>query len=46
VQVFGDSLVLTLPAFFVKANEVERGAVMKVYYGPRAREVASECLKS
>jgi antitoxin component of MazEF toxin-antitoxin module len=33
VQVFGGSLVLTLPAFFVRANEVEKGAVMKVYYG-------------
>jgi len=33
VQVFGGSLALTLPAFFVKANEVEKGTVMKVYYG-------------
>ena len=33
VQVFGSSLALTLPALFVKANEVEKGSVMKVYYG-------------
>jgi len=33
VQFFGGSLALTLPAFFVKANEIEKGTVMKVYYG-------------
>jgi len=33
VQVFGSSLALTLPAFFVKANEVEKGSIMKVLYG-------------
>jgi antitoxin component of MazEF toxin-antitoxin module len=33
VQLFGSSLALTLPAMFVKANEVEKGSVMKVYYG-------------
>ena len=33
VQVFGSSLALTLPALFVKANEVEKGSMGKVYYG-------------
>ena len=33
VQVFGSSLAMTLPSFFVKANEVEKGSVMKVLYG-------------
>jgi len=33
VQVFGSSLALTLPALFVKANEVEKGSLGKVYYG-------------
>jgi len=33
VQVFGSSLALTLPALFVKANEVEKGSVGKVYFG-------------
>ena len=33
VQVFGSSLAMTLPAFFVKANEVEKGSVMSVHYG-------------
>ena len=33
VQLFGSSLALTLPSLFVKANEVEKGSVMKVYYG-------------
>ena len=33
VQVFGSSLAVTLPAFFVKANEIEKGSIGKVYYG-------------
>lgn len=33
VQLFGSSLALTLPALFVKANEVEKGSMMKVLYG-------------
>ena len=33
VQVFGSSLALTLPALFVKANEIEKGSVVKVFYG-------------
>ena len=33
VQLFGSSLALTLPAMFVKANEVEKGSIMKVLYG-------------
>lgn len=54
VQVFGGSLALTLPALFVKINEVEKGAVMKVYYSldgvlvvsrSKDPEVTSECLK-
>ena len=33
VQVFGSSLALTLPAFFVKVNEIEKGSVVSVHYG-------------
>ena len=56
VQVFGSSLALTLPALFVKANEVEKGSVGKVYYGldgvlvvsfvddPKAREGLAEII--
>lgn len=33
VQVFGSSLAITLPAIFVKTNEVKKGSVMKVYHG-------------
>ena len=33
VQVFGTSLALTLPASFVKANEIKKGSVAKAYYG-------------
>ena len=32
VQVFGTSLAMTLPAFFVKANEIKKGSVLKVLY--------------
>ena len=33
VQLFGSSLAITLPALFVKVNEVEKGSVGKVYFG-------------
>jgi len=33
VQVFGSSLALTLPAMFVKANEIEKGAEAGIFYG-------------
>ena len=33
VQVFGSSLATTLPALFVKANEIEKGSVLNVLYG-------------
>ena len=32
VQVFGSSLATTLPALFVKANEVEKGEKLSVFY--------------
>ena len=32
VQVFGSSLAMTLPAFFAKANEIEKGSVLNVLY--------------
>ena len=33
VQVFGSSLALTLPAMFVKANEIEKGCTVNILYG-------------
>ena len=33
VQVFGSSLAMTLPAFFAKANEIEKGSRVNVLYG-------------
>jgi antitoxin component of MazEF toxin-antitoxin module len=33
VQLFGSSLAMTLPALFVKTNEVAKGSVGKVYFG-------------
>ena len=32
VQAMGSSLAITLPAFFVKANEIEKGKEIKVFY--------------
>ena len=42
VQAFGSSLALTLPALFVKANEIEKGSVMKVIYGLEGVLIASQ----
>lgn len=33
VQELGSSLAMTLPAFFVKMNEVEKGCEVKVIHG-------------
>ena len=33
VQVFGSSLAMTLPALFVKANEIKKGSILDVLYG-------------
>jgi len=33
VQVFGSSLAMTLPAFFTKVNEIEKGSRVNVLYG-------------
>ena len=41
MQVFGSSLAMTLPAMFVKANEVEKGSVINVLYGLDGVLVAS-----
>jgi antitoxin component of MazEF toxin-antitoxin module len=32
IQLFGSSLAMTLPAMFVKANEVRKGSTGDVYY--------------
>ncbi|MHA1225628.1 MAG: hypothetical protein ACTSPV_02685 [Candidatus Hodarchaeales archaeon] len=41
VHGFGSSLAMTLPAMFVRAQEVEKGSVMRVYYGLDGVLVAS-----
>lgn len=41
VQAFGSSLAVTLPALFVKANEVEKGSMTNVYYGLKGVLVTS-----
>ena len=33
VQIMGSSMATTLPALFVKANEIEKGSEMNVIYG-------------
>jgi antitoxin component of MazEF toxin-antitoxin module len=42
VQLFGTSLAMTLPAMFVKANEIEKGSFMKVLYGLEGVLIASK----
>ena len=42
VQSFGSSLALTLPAMFVKVNDVEKGSVLKVIYGLDGVLIASQ----
>ena len=41
VQVFGSSLAMTLPAMFVKVNEIGKGRVVNVLYGLDGVLVAS-----
>ena len=43
VQTFGSSLAMTLPAMFVKANEIEKGSVLKVHYNLNGVLVISTC---
>ena len=43
VQVFGSSLAMTLPAMFVKANEVEKGSILSVLYGLEGVLVLYNC---
>ena len=43
VQVSGSSLATTLPALFVKANEIEKGSVLNVLYGLNGVLVLSQC---
>ena len=42
VQDLGTSLAMTLPALFVKVSEVEKGSVMKVYFGLDGVLIASK----
>lgn len=43
VQKFGSSLAMTLPAMFVKANEIKKGSPVRVYYGLDGVLVMSNC---
>ena len=43
VQTFGSSLAMTLPAMFVKANEIEKGSVVEVHYNLNGVLVISNC---
>ncbi len=43
VQTFGSSLAMTLPAMFVKANEIEKGSLINVYYDLNGVLVMSNC---
>jgi antitoxin component of MazEF toxin-antitoxin module len=41
VQEFGSSLAITLPAFFVKANEIEKGKIANTVFGFNGILIAS-----
>jgi antitoxin component of MazEF toxin-antitoxin module len=43
VQTFGSSMAVTLPSMFVKANEIEKGHVLDVFYGLDGVLVMSQC---
>ena len=43
VQTSGSSLAMTLPAMFVKANEIEKGSLINVYYNLNGVLVISNC---
>ena len=43
VQKSGSSLAVTLPAMFVKANEIEKGLLINVYYNLNGVLVLSNC---
>jgi len=43
VQTSGSSLAMTLPAMFVKANEIEKGSLVNVYFDLNGVLVMSNC---
>ena len=43
VQTFGSSMAVTLPSMFVKANEIEKGHVLNVFYGLDGVLIMSQC---
>ncbi len=43
VQKSGSSLAMTLPAMFVKANEIEKGSLINVYFDLNGVLVMSNC---
>ena len=42
VQAFGSSLALTLPALFVKANEIRKGSIIKTIYNLEGVLIAAQ----
>ena len=42
IQGLGSSLAITLPSFFVKANEVEKGLELKVHYNLKGLFIVSK----
>jgi hypothetical protein len=43
VQMFGDSLALTIPSMFVKINEIKKGNRMRVFYDLEGTLVLTNC---
>ena len=43
VQVFGDSLALTIPSMYVKVNEIKKGNKMKIIYDLEGTLILTNC---
>ena len=43
IQVFGSSLAMTLPALFVKGNEIQKGSTLYTYFNLNGLIVVSTC---
>ena len=44
IQMFGDSLALTIPSMFVKINDIEKGKKMRIFYDLEGTLIIANCL--
>lgn len=43
VQMFGDSLALTIPAMYVKMNEIKKGNKLNIFYDLNGIMICANC---